>query len=244
MPETVTIATRFRGPPSSGNGGYSAGLAAKALGGAVAEVTLFAPPPLEAPLAVVRDGPEIVLVAGEREIVRARPADLSDALDFEPPDPPSAKDAKAAAKRCVGVVGQHIFPGCFVCGPERKAGDGLRIFPGALKAGDGVAAPWTPGKDLADDDGLVGREFLWAALDCPSYFALPRAGELMALLGRMTAEVRERPEPGEALVAAAWPAGAEGRKHASRSALYGADGRVLARAACLWIEIKERPKPA
>jgi hypothetical protein len=242
MPETVTIATRFRGPPTSGNGGYSAGLAAKALGGAVAEVTLFAPPPLDTPLEVARDGPEIVLVAGEREIVRARSVDVAGALDFEPPPAPSAKDAKDAAKRYVGVTGEHIFPGCFVCGPARTAGDGLRIFPGPRKKSDGVAAPWTPGEDLADDDGLVAKEFLWAALDCPSYFALPRAGELMALLGRMTAEVRERPAPGEALVAAAWGAGSEGRKHAARSALYGADGRLLARAACLWIELKERPK--
>jgi hypothetical protein len=241
MPETVTIATRFRGPPASGNGGYSAGLAAKALGGAVAEVTLFAPPPLETPLDIVRDGPEIALVHAEREIVRARAVDVLGALDFKPPEAPSAREAKAAAKRCVGVAGEHIFPGCFVCGPERRDGDGLRIFPGALKSGDGVAAPWTPGDDLADDDGLVGKEFLWAALDCPSYFALPRAGELMALLGRMTAEVRERPEPGEMLIAAAWAAGSDGRKHSSRSALYGADGRLLARAACLWIELKERP---
>jgi hypothetical protein len=238
MGVTVTVGTRFRGPPASGNGGYCAGLAAKALGVSPAEVTLLAPPPLETPLAVVRDGAEIALVNGEREVVRARPGEL----DFAPPPAPSAAAAERAAARFVGMEGEHIFPGCFVCGPARESGDGLRIFPGPLENGQGVAAPWTPGADLADEDGLVAEEFLWAALDCPSYFALPGAGPLRALLGRIIADVADQPRPGERLVVAAWHAGSEGRKHASRSAVYRADGGVLARASCLWIELRPRPE--
>ncbi len=233
MAETVIIGKRFRGPPASGNGGYSAGLAAKALGAGTAEVTLLAPPPLDVALAVVRDGSEIALVHGDREVIRARPG----VLDFDPPAAPTVAAAEAAARRFVGLAGEHIFPGCFVCGPERGEGDGLRIFPGPLESAPGVAATWTPASDFADEDGLVAPEVLWAALDCPSYFALPGAGPLRAVLGRITAEIRARPRPGERLVAAAWPAGADGRKHASRSALYRADGALLARASCLWIEL-------
>ena len=51
---------------------------------------------------------------------------------------------------------------------------------------------------------------------------------------------RERPRAGEPLTVAAWAVGAEGRKHAARSALYGADGRLIAKAHCLWIELKPK----
>jgi hypothetical protein len=240
VPQTLVIDRRFRGPPESGNGGYVAGLAAKALGAGATEVTLLAPPPLDAPIEVRIDGAEIALVHGDRELVRARSA----ALDFEAPPAPAMIAAAAARGRYVGLREPHLIPGCFVCGPARLPGDGLRIFAGPLDprpgGAAGVAATWLPDDDLTEDDGLIAREFLWAALDCPSYFALPRANALMALLGRMTAEIRERPRAGEPLAVAAWATGSEGRKHAARSALYGADGRLLAKAACLWIELKPK----
>jgi hypothetical protein len=43
---TVTIPSRFNGPPASGNGGYSCGLVAAALGGPAA-VSLRRPVPLD-----------------------------------------------------------------------------------------------------------------------------------------------------------------------------------------------------
>ena len=49
MRQTLVIAPRFHGPPSSANGGYTAGLLANAAGNS-AECTLRAPPPLDAPL--------------------------------------------------------------------------------------------------------------------------------------------------------------------------------------------------
>lgn len=240
MTETVLVAARFCGPPGSGNGGYVAGLAAKALGAQTTEVTLRAPPPLDTPMEVVHEGGELALMLGEREIARAQRGELE-----TPPEPaPSLADAAAASAGSPWRE-THLIPGCFVCGPARGAGDGLRIFSGPLDAKGaegGVAASWTPGADLAEDDDRVALEFLWAALDCPSYFALPRAGEMIALLGRMTARVLARPEPGAALAIAARAVGSEGRKHASRSALYDGEGRLLAHAACLWIELKEQPR--
>ena len=35
----------------------------------------------------------------------------------------------------------HPFPGCFVCGPDRAEGDGLRLFPGGLGPGR-TACTW------------------------------------------------------------------------------------------------------
>ena len=52
---TVRIERRFRGPPTTGNGGYVAGLVAAALGGTDCTVTLKAPPPLDRDLVLTTD---------------------------------------------------------------------------------------------------------------------------------------------------------------------------------------------
>ena len=101
-----------------------------------------------------------------------------------------------------------------------------------------LAAPWIPAPDLADEDGLVAPEYLWAALDCPSYFAQPIAGKKIALLGRFTGEIKARPRVGEKLTVAAWPMGAEGRKYFGGSTIFREDGAPLAVARSLWIELK------
>ena len=62
--ETFTIAARFNGPPGSGNGGYVCGRIARHIRGASA-VTLRAPPPLETPLRVTREGDRVALFDGE-----------------------------------------------------------------------------------------------------------------------------------------------------------------------------------
>jgi hypothetical protein len=49
--DPVQIASRFCGPPQSGNGGYTCGLLAEALPGPI-EVSLRAPPPLAVELAL------------------------------------------------------------------------------------------------------------------------------------------------------------------------------------------------
>lgn len=53
---TITISARFDGPPTTGNGGYVCGLVARHVDGP-AEVTLWAPPPLERPLTLERAEP-------------------------------------------------------------------------------------------------------------------------------------------------------------------------------------------
>ena len=53
--QPITIDRRYRGPPTSANGGYVCGLVANAIGGS-GEVTLRAPPPLDQPLEDLRAG--------------------------------------------------------------------------------------------------------------------------------------------------------------------------------------------
>ena len=216
----MTIDGRFNGPHASANGGYTCGRIAALLGGGV-EVTLRSPPPLERPLAVERDGDGLRILDGETLVADALPG--SAVLDV--PDPPSWDEAVRAAARYPGFE-EHAFPRCFVCGPDRKHGDGLRIFAGPL--GDGrFAATWQPAE--------ARPELVWAALDCPGAIAVgfPDRGE--TLLGRFAVAIDELPEPGERCVVLAWPLGEDGRKLYAGTALFGEDGRPLARARATWI---------
>ena len=233
MADTLRIDRRFRGPPDSGNGGYVCGMVARALGGSDCEVTLHAPPPLDRDLAIEVAGNEARLFDAGKLIASARPAEGR--LDTQ--RPPSLAEAEAATARYTGHA-HHIFPACFVCGPDRTVGEGLRIFPGA-NGTDQVAASWVPDPSLFDD-GALRSEFVWAALDCPGYFAVEEQAR-PALLGRLAAGILEpRIEP-QRLIVTGWPISQEGRKHVAGTALHAADGRLLASGRATWIRLRIDP---
>ena len=68
----------------------------------------------------------------------------------------------------------HAMPDCFVCGPNRKEGDGLRLFTGPQdldsnpSEDDLVSTTWVPNKGLSSDGKHINSEYLWSAMDCPS----------------------------------------------------------------------------
>jgi hypothetical protein len=229
---TITIGNRFCGPPDSGNGGYVCGVVATAAAQPVA-VRLRKPPPLDTALELAERDGVLQLLQGDEVVAEARP----DPVDLGVPVLPDHAEAVIASLRYTGFA-EHAFPGCFVCGPRRMAGDGLRIFAGPLSDGRGVAAPWVPDGSLVDGSGLVRPEFLWSALDCPGYFATPMAGKL-ALLGELAARIDRRPAAGEPCVVFGWERSSEGRKHYAGTAVLGPDGEVLARARATWIALKE-----
>lgn len=231
MLSRVLIASRFCGPPSSGNGGYTAGLVARALGGSV-EVTLRRPPRLNYELELRIESERARLLDGDLLVAEAR------RLDFElkAPAAVSFEQASELSKRYAGFK-KHHFPGCFVCGPARAPGDGLRIFPGSAAAGEAVAAPWVPDPSLADAQGHVHPEFAWAALDCVGYFAIAAPDYPVALLGRMTARLNGHVSAGERCVVQGAPLGRDGRKLNAATALYGADGALRGLARQIWIAV-------
>ncbi len=232
MGDTFTVDSRFCGPKASGNGGYVCGRLAAYIDGP-AQASLKAPPPLDTLLRVVREAEGVSAFHGEMLVGTAKPA----AVDIEPPAVPTEAAIEAARAAYLDHQDLHLLPHCFVCGPKRAPGDGLRIFAGP--AGEIVNADhWTPAADLADADGLVRPEFLWAALDCPSYFAL-RAKVQMALLASLAADVFRRPRAGERLTVLAWAGTSQGRKHNAYSALLDAEGETLALAEALWIAIED-----
>ncbi len=230
---SVTIARRFNGPPDSGNGGYVCGAFAVAAGEDL-RVRLHLPPPLELAMTL---GPgeaagSLVLRDGARTVASGMPAQLS--LDV--PQAPPYVQAVWASQHYVGFK-QHPFPDCFVCGPHRRRGDGLRIFPGLLDSGI-VAGPWIPADDLDGGDGKVAVEFHWAALDCPGYVAIVGDAPRRLLLGEMQAHVDRRVHVGEPCTVIGWALGADGRKHHSGTAIFDEDGELCARARATWIEVK------
>lgn len=227
----MRIERRFRGPPDSGNGGYFAGLLARELGGSNVIVTLKRPAPLDVDLDVEQIGDEWALTRGGEPLAVAHAGPV--AVDV--PDPPSLEEASAAEARYSGLR-HHIYPCCFVCGPERDSGDGWRIFPGKIGQGR-VAAAWTPDPEFAAADRTLNPEFVWAALDCPGYFAVEDAAGL-ALLGRMAVVIHQTVPTGQPLVVQAWAQGSDGRKHQAGTALHAADGTLLATATQTWVTLR------
>lgn len=227
----VVIEERFSGPPDSGNGGYVCGLMAGILD-QEAEVTLRRPPPIGRAMLVRRSAKGgITIFDGQEVVAEALPGHLQ----IEPPEPVNLSQAAEAARRSPGLA-RHPFPTCFVCGPERGEGDGLRIFPGPVAGRRVFAAPWRPDPSLAGADGLVRPEFLWAALDCPGAFASGFPDATM-VLGRLGARLLEPVRPGQRCVAVAWSEGVEGRKHFAGTALFGPGEDLVAIARATWIRI-------
>lgn len=229
---TLRIAPRFRGPPASGNGGYVCGCLARHLPGPLT-VRLKLPPPIDRDLRVETSAGGVTLLDGSVEIANARQS----TLNLTAPPAPSYEDAAIAA-RSYGGFRDHAFPHCFVCGPAREPGDGLRLFPGPAGDGGLLAAPWIPDASLAAGSTVVSREFLWAALDCPGGHAvMPAATDRAILLGELCARIDGDVHVGEQCVVAGWPLRIDGRKRYAGSAVYGGDGRPVAIAQATWIEV-------
>ncbi|HKE65405.1 MAG TPA: hypothetical protein VKB59_12260 [Micromonosporaceae bacterium] len=222
---TVVIESRYNGPAGTGNGGWSAGTIAALVdrpGGTV--VTLLAPPPLATPLSVVRDADRVSVVGPDGVTVgEGAPAHV----DTEPVPPVDFATAVEASKDYSGLA-DHPFPTCFVCGPQRAIGDGLRLFPGRLGSGR-TAAPWR----VPDD---VTQTMVWAALDCPGGWTVGVEARPY-VLGRIAVRLDGVPAPGDECVVMGQLLSSEGRKALVATTLYSPTGEPLARSRATWIAI-------
>src|SRR5258707_2183746 len=216
---SIIIDKRYCGPPNSGNGGYVCGRLARHIPGG-AEVTLRAPPPLDKQLDVVATDDGLwELRDGATVVGSGRPA----SVELTRLEKASFDEASAAELLTPVKPHEHMLPTCFVCGPARAKGDGLRIFAGPLvrqsrNASPVLAATRTPDPTLTAEDGFVAPEFLWSALDCPTGYASTYDRESGSfhrtpiLLGRMLARIKTRPRPGGECVITPWEAGRGARK--------------------------------
>jgi len=239
MKKSITINRRFHGPPCSGNGGYSCGLVGRFIKGPAA-VRLRIPPPLDAAMEVRKTDAGVELFHHDEMVASGRPA----TVDIDIPEPPDFAGAQAATRRYRGFD-SHFYPGCFVCGPDREPGDGLRIFAGPVEGSgvpDGmVAAAWIPDKSLVDSSGYVATEYLWAVLDCPGAYSFPEPPSGVILLGEIAVSVQGPVLVGEECVLIGWEISKEGRKHYTGTALFGESGSLRATGYATWFEVPTPP---
>lgn len=231
------IDARFEGYGGTANGGYAAGIVARAIGATEVEATLLKPLRLGVPLRIERPTDTTAEIwDNDVKVAEGRAIPL---LDLEVPASVSLEAATRATARYPWYQG-HPAPRCFVCGGERHA-DGLRLFTGPVEGRPVVAAPLTFDASLADAHGHVRSELVWAALDCPSWFGWyafapePRIG----VLGRLHASILGDVRAGEPLVAIGWEIGVDGRKVSGGSAVYRASGELVGKARATWILRKD-----
>ena len=223
MAGTLTIPSRYQGPPGTANGGYVAGLLAVGFSSS-ATVRLERAVPLEVPLRFEDADDEASLWDGDQRLAVARP-------DAGPPPPAGGVDPATAEATVGPTAEQHAFPHCFVCGPS--AADGLHVTPGPLPDGSAVATTWFPDPEGA---GLDVDRLAWAGLDCPSGLAAMRDG-VAAVLGTMTARIARPLVSGEPLVVVGRHTATDGRKRFAATALYDADGEPVAWSEAVWIAL-------
>lgn len=229
MPETIRIDSRFNGfPDTAGNGGYVAGRLAAFLRG-VATVTLRRPVPVDTSLTLEHEGDTLSVHDRDDLVAEAEAAPH----DLDVIEPVSIEQARRATGNYIWRD-NHPAPTCFVCGTGRA--DGLALFPGKVAGRDAVATTWTPRREFDDGSGSVRPEVVWAALDCPSGYGFFDV-DTYAVLGQLTADLRDRVPIGEEAVVAGWSLGEERRKHYAGSAIFNASGAVLAAARATWIRI-------
>jgi hypothetical protein len=233
MQAQTTIPARFNGPPASGNGGYSCGVLASHIQGP-ARIRLHVPPPLDTVLLVTRTADGRVEMFNDDTLVGSGEPTV---LHLDVPEPPKVDEALAAMDRFPCYQG-HIFPTCFVCGPERPRHDGLALFPGPVPERALWACVWRPAADLLDTQGNIRAEILWSALDCPGYFAALGTTLRPAVLGELVGELRRPVADEESLVVYAWPLGEDGRKYYAGTAIATSDGEIVACARSTWIVLK------
>lgn len=228
---SVMFPGRFNGPPGSANGGYACGVIAGHIPVDLVEVTLLHPPPLDTELLVEDRGPVYeVHPPGGDVVATAKPVD--ETVEVLPPVLDVPTDAAAAVQDA-----NHPFRSCFTCGPDREPGDGLRIFVKRLHGQAILADQWTPAESLADADGVIRPEIVWAALDCPGgWAAFNRIPGGIAVLSQMTAHIERVPRVGEECVVVATSDWHDGRKLGARSALYTAGGELLGAARAVYTD--------
>ncbi len=100
-----------------------------------------------------------------------------------------------------------------------------------------MAATWVPDASVADPDGVVPPEIVWAAIDCPSGFPyIQPTGTVV--LGRYAVKRVATVFRDERYITLGWRTGLDGKKMLSSSALYTADGDLCAVSKATWIQIE------
>ena len=243
MSETVRFERRFQGFADGALGGYAAGIVASRISGP-AEANLRSLPLMERELEL-REPMTVRWGFGTETpwCSRRTPANSTSTS----PSRRGLRRPRRPSRDPVHDHGPHLYPECFTCGPDRAAGDGLRVFMGQAPERPGIlAAAWTPDPGLVQAPTLP-EEFIWAALDCPTIWAAwltddgavkwPEGGRF-TVLARQRVEQHGPVPTGEPAIVTAWPISRDGRKHVTGAAIQTPDGELLARGESLLIDVQ------
>lgn len=222
----MLIERRFQGIEGMAQGGHLAGMVT-ALQGPDLGVVFRAPCPLDTEL--VLDGSR--LLAGDTVILETVPAAGT------PAPPPFVDPAAAmrARRRAEGETHIQAVSTCFSCGTGPGS---FRVHAGPVEGSDLYASPLTH-PEWAGRDGVVEHRFLWAPIDCAAGWRVSIGdGGRPAVTGRLEVSVHIDVAPGTPLVVVAdadpeW----DGRKRSARSAIYTADGALVASSGSVWVAL-------
>ncbi len=232
MESQLIIENRYCGPPDSGNGGYTCGLLANFIEGPV-EVTLRHPPPINTPMTVRNEKDRLALFNQDVLIAEAKQGEL----DMIAPNPPTFETANISTVKEEDIK-DHYFPKCFVCGPKRDVGNGLRIFPGPVEGENYFASVWKPDSSLSDKAGYIRNEIIWAALDCPGAWPIIHEKMRVVVLGRLVGQIAGKIKCDEKCIVMGWKLSDDGRKIYAGTAIYSSAGQLYAKARATWIEVQ------
>ncbi len=232
--DTLIIEPLYNGPPQSANGGYLIGLLGKYLEGSYMS-RLFAPPPLDTPMRIMRNEDGSVDVYDGNQII----AHAEQAI-FEKPELPqsSMEEAAKGARKYVGLDLTYKYHHCFVCGMARPIADGLHIYAGPIDSST-FGAPWYPLKLHADKEGMILPEFIIGALDCPAGIACMGSPPKLLILGSMWVNIVANAPTGIDYFILSACEKVEGRKHYGSSILYDTNQRLIAYSKSIWISIND-----
>ena len=238
MPDTtsLTIASRFKGPPDSGNGGYVCGAFAVAAQTEL-RIRLLAPPPLDTPLTLEHSATDGLwrLWHGEQAVASGTPAEP---LELEVP-------LRAAVR--AGGLGFTALRGI----PRALVSRLLRVrpapSPGRRHADFSGPARLRHGRRAVDSGGRSrrrrrqgGRRVPLGCARLPRLFRrdrrhAPDDAARRDAGARRPARARRRGLHGAGLAARS-----EGRKHRCGTAIFDEDGELCARALATWIPARAR----
>lgn len=236
---TIRIPARFNGPDGHANGGYLCGLLAENTPW-LAEFTLRKMIPVEQDLIWTFDDETASLTGNDVTYITARKGSLSDIIA---PKNPGLVAAKAADAKARVTRSTENYPNCYVCGPSRADGDGMRLHAGPIDDSEEAtyATYWRPAAYMSDDaTGLVPNRFIYAALDCPGADAAKTDDEELVLLGRFTVETFHNVFVHDDCVVIGWCSKREGRKRFSHTTVFGPDGQLVARADAIWFVVHDQ----
>ncbi|MFD4432219.1 PaaI family thioesterase [Nocardia sp. NPDC058497] len=242
--ETVTIPGHVHGYPQVAFGGYVAGMLARRSGAATVRVDFRRAVPIDTPIALpaAEPGHATLTDADGTLLAQASPATLG----ITAPPGPSWSAAKRAAEAALASPKRPVTD-CFGCGVECAPGHGLRLFPWPVPDRPVIAAAWTPDQGLADDNGELPPEIVWAALDCPGGIAawVFQGMARGAVTAALTATRFQPVLAGAEYISHAWAIRNEGRKYTVGVSLSTRGGELCALAEALWVAPREEtPTPA